>query len=487
MLLRNSLLAFLSVPLTTLTAQDLGGGAPASHGRVPRFVLENWIPGAPSALEFRDLPAGVTGGTAILSGSMSPLGIPGIGGTLIPDLARGLAVPMGVRANLPTVPASLSGHSLFVQGLYLDPTTGPGFTDASRADFFEPVIAVSTRTAIESLDLLNRRITGAMVTTNSVLVLSPNRRHGYGFGPGTLIAYDVTTMPATQLGTIAISPAARAGLAFTPDGLQLFVPHMTGIDIVDTNSASPTYHSVVATISTPIGGYGLTGPMAVAVTPDASRLFIAYGEWATFPAPSTVGVIDLMAPGYPHRSIAVTTGGSLLGLVTRTAIVVSPDGGFVYTVDVAFPPGHGGTIGYQAGALVNVIDATTENEVSAIPTFGQGQEHLAIDRLGRNLYLPQIDHGGIGQLLRIDTDRRSATRHTLAATIQLDSVPYQSFATGPKSVTVTPDGSTVLVGILSDSLHRTPVVVTVDSRTDRITGTPITVGLRPYSIAAQQF
>ena len=132
-------LALVSVPSLALgvspvlSAQDLGGGAPASHGRVPRFVLESWIPGTASAVRLDDAPATLNTAVAVLSPATTALSLPGIAGTLITD--PGLAVAFGFApagTSIGTIPATVAG-TLFGQCVWIDGASGAGCTDASSS------------------------------------------------------------------------------------------------------------------------------------------------------------------------------------------------------------------------------------------------------------------------------------------------------------------------------------------------------------------
>ncbi|GAB4142457.1 MAG: hypothetical protein Fur0037_09650 [Planctomycetota bacterium] len=141
---RTSLLALACV-LASASAQDLGGGAPSSNGIVARFSIESWIPGTPSAFSFRDLPAGGTLAIAVLSGQTANLALPGVAGTFRANPFTGFPVWMGRSLQIPMLPPALSGLSLYAQGLFLDPMSGPVLTDAFRADFFSPVVMVGNQ------------------------------------------------------------------------------------------------------------------------------------------------------------------------------------------------------------------------------------------------------------------------------------------------------------------------------------------------------
>jgi DNA-binding beta-propeller fold protein YncE len=141
--------------------------------------------------------------------------------------------------------------------------------------------------------------------------------------------------------------------------------------------------------------------------------------------------------------------------------------------------------GFANGALVNVINTAADLEVAAIPTGGFEQSELAVDRLGRNLWVAQYTLARLGEVLRVDVDRRSATRFTGLQRIPVDPNPY-TVGAGPKGIDVTPDGSTVVVSVIEDTTHAVPVAITVDALSNTVVGTPITVESLCATVSVQQ-
>ncbi len=493
-----SILGFVSV-LGSAAGQDLGGGAPASHGRVPRFVLESWIPGAPSGLAFRDLPATFAGGAGIVSAAATSLTLPGVSGTILADPFLGTIVPMGQSLSL-VVPASLHRQDLVIQGILFDTGTGLSMTDATRCRLLRPLAMVGnqrqTANSLSVVDVATRQVTQRLGDSeNGSIAFSPDRTRSYVCEPGSqrnrVVVYDLTSNPIGVLTTVSTSGGIRYRGEFSPDGRRLYVPVHDGVDIIDTDPASATYHTWLAKIPTPITGNAgsiFTGPIDVAVTPDGQKLFIAYGEnLPSWPAPASVGVVDLTLPNYPHRIIPVRAGGAvtlLANLATRTSVRISPDGRYAYVLEYGFPPGQF-AVGFTNGSLVNVIDVAAETEVTAIATNGLGQSSMEIDLLGRRLYVPQTNLNNIGEVLVFDVDRRSAARNALVNRILVDPTPY-SASTGPRGVAVTADGAIVLVSVVEDSSHPTPQLVTIDARAGAVFGAPIVVESLPATVACQR-
>ena len=494
----TSLLLALS-PL--LAAEDLGGGRPAAHGRVPRFVLERWIPGGPSAFAFEDLSSTTVLQVGILSTGRSNLVLPGIG-TLIADLGApgALSFSMPQRLALAQLPPALAGATFYIQGAVLD-GSGVLLTDATRVDCFQPIVMVGNQrqssNSISVIDLQSRSVIQTLTNSeNGSIAFAPSRKYAYVCEPGLqrnrVVIYDLSTSPITSPGTIAVSGGIRYQPAIARDGKRMYVPIHSGVSVVDTDPASSTFHTELLTIPTPITGSSgaiFEGPFDCAVTPDGKKLLVAYGERvATYQTPGTLGIIDLTLPTYPHQAVPITNSGALtlLGtpLVSRQRVEVSGDGRHAYLVEFAFKPGAY-VVGFQNGGAVNVVDLQTNAEVAVIPFGGFAVHEFALDRNSRNLWVAANDLQDFGQVARIDVDRHSATRWQVRKRIQVDPVAYS--AGGAFGVGCTPDGATVCVSLCEDGAHASPVLITIDAWTDTIFGAPIPVQSLPATVGIPLF
>lgn len=494
---RLALAALATLVSISLPAQDLGGGAVASHGRVPRFVLDSWVPGTTAALSFVDAPTSTPAGAGVLSGARTALNLPFLQGTLIADPTVGVVLPMSGSLLL-GLPPVLHGRTLYFQGVLIDGTSLL-LTDATQANFLRPLAVVGCQRQSANSLLVVDVVTNAVVdrignSENGSIAISADRRRMYVCEPGSVrnhvVAYDISVQPALQIATITNTGGVRYRGEFSPDGRRLYVPVHDGVDIIDTDANSATYHTVLTKIPTPITGNAtsiFTGPIDVAVTPDGNKLFIAFGENATYPGNGTLGVVDLTTGTYPYHSIPISLSGvvTLLGnLATHNSVRVSPDGKYVYVLEFGFTPGMF-VLGFTNGSSLKVVDAISEVEVAAIATRGIGQSEIEIDLLGRNLWLAQTDLNGMGEVLRFDVDRRSATRNTLVTRIPIHATPY-SVGNGPSAAAPTADGGRVLVTVIEDNAHPAPLLVTVDAGTNTVIGTPLTVESLPRTVSVQR-
>jgi DNA-binding beta-propeller fold protein YncE len=503
MLLPTAFLYLLPVCLLTAPLDDLGGGASGSHGRIPRFVLESWLPGVPSAFRFLDLPPASIGGVGLLSDQGASIALPF--GTLTVDITRPAFVvfPVTPSAALPVLPAGLNGLSLWLQGAYIDQGKIL-LTDGTKADVFKPSVMVGNQrqssNSISVIDAIQRNVVQRLTNSeNGYITFSADRKWAYVCEPGLqrnrVVFYDLTKTPITSPGSATVNGGIRYGCAVTRDGKRVYAPVHDGISIIDADPQSSTFMTELQKFPSKITGNPgsiFTGPLDVAVTPNGRKLYIAYGENLTYPAKSSVGVVDLTQSSYPETLIPITTGGTfavptLPEFATHPRIKVSNDGLHVYVCEWGLDPAQLGQFvkGFQNGALVKVIFTPLDREVAAIATKGFQQSELCVDRMGRNLWVAQIGPAGIGQVLRVDVDTRSATRFQKTTAIQVHPVAYATGA-GPLGIDVTPDGSLVFVSVAEDASHTQPLVFTVDARTDQITGQPIPVESLCATLSIQQ-
>ncbi len=503
-----SLLVAAAISAPSVEAQDLGGGAAASHGRVPRLTLDKWIPGAASALTFRDLPSSTSVRILVFSLKSTSVSVPGFHGMLTADLfdASGRFFFMPAKLPIPTVPASILGTRLFLQGVVAD-ATGSHFTDGTGCDLFNPQVIVANKTG-RSLSVLSHTSNAVLQTasqSNGRVLHSPDGKFAYVL-PEThrnIDIYSTTPTRATKVGTIFRAKGFMAGGTLTKDGKKMYVPASKGILAIDLDPASINYRKEITSefTATPVTNPGVgtlgSGPRAVVLTPDETRLFIAYGQsgTATPTFKGIVGVIDLTKTPHVHRAITITLGGNLLGIANEWRdIKISPDGRFVYAIEYGLDPnaGLGNFVkGFKNGARLCIIATLVsglEKEIASLDTNGFEQEQIAMDRLGRNLWIPQTGKLGVPELLRVDVDPRSSTRNQIVSRIRLHARNYtpKNAQPGPSGVAVTPDGNIVYVGLAEDGgAHPTPTVVRLDAATEKVVGT-LTVGNRPHNISIQQ-
>jgi len=495
-------LSSILILTTSVAAEDLGGGGPASHGLVPQLIADNWIPGRALTLHLKNLPPSASSGLVVIGTAPGNVSLPGNVGTLMVSFAHPFfLLPVGIQTPLLTIPPALEGSTFFIQALIFDAghASGGVLTDATRVDIFTPMILeANTRQSSNNLKVID------MATFSVIQTLSNYRGGSYNFTPDhksvyvcecemnltRLAWYTIQNGLLTFQKYIPLSGAARYHGDITRDGKLYYVPLHDGIAVLDVDPNSPGFQTEIKKLPVSFTGNTstiFTGPMDCTLTPDGKKLYVAYGETITWPGNSHIGVFDLSMINPTEKLIQVTTGGVVtLGgdLATRSSIESSANGRYVAAVEFGFSPGLFSK-GFQNGALVNVIDTLTDTEIAAVKTFGYSQDHVAFDRMGRNLYVAQTDINGNGEVIRVDADHRHMQPYTIIKKYTFSTQPY-SATCGPRAVDSTPDGSEIYVTVVEDNNHPTPSCFRIDTWQDKITGGPLTVASLPANIRIQQ-
>lgn len=209
-------------------------------------------------------------------------------------------------------------------------------------------------------------------TNADAVAISPDSSYGYiaSGSTGSVYRFTTSTDPATSppaLGTVIALPGAQpdpgyAGLAFSPDGTNLYVSYAEAGKVYVIDTATDT---VTETIG--VGGR----PGAVAVSPDGGYLIVAQT---------------------PNNGNSVSVIHTSTNAVTVLPVGSGPSG-------VAFNPNPGLPYAYVTNSndsTVSVIDMTTLSVVSTFATGAGGDDTLgiAVTRDGLNVYLANYDGGG---------------------------------------------------------------------------------------------
>ena len=138
------------------------------------------------------------------------------------------------------------------------------------------------------------------------------------------------------------------------------------------------------------------------------------------------------------------------------------------------------------GALLTVISTLAQIEIIAVPTGGIGQFEFARDLLDRQLWIGQVRHDGIAEAVCIDIDKHSPTRFTMCQQVPLDPVGYSAGLSGPLGLSITPDGSRVVVALDGDQSHGDKIA-TVDARAGVLLGTTPIAASDPETVSIQRY
>ena len=133
----------------------------------------------------------------------------------------------------------------------------------------------------------------------------------------------VDTATNAVMATVSVGNDPRH-VAITPDGTRAYVSNVGSaeVSVLDTDPASPTFHTVIATVAT------ATSARGIAITPDGARAYVAV-RIGIFPDPDEVKVLDTdpASPTFHTMLAAIPVGSNPWG------VAITPDGSRVYVVN----------------------------------------------------------------------------------------------------------------------------------------------------------
>ncbi|MDO8750984.1 MAG: hypothetical protein Q7K03_07560 [Dehalococcoidia bacterium] len=145
------------------------------------------------------------------------------------------------------------------------------------------------------------------------VTVSPDGSRVYVHDNSSYNIYVVKTADTTLLTTLGGFIGGSGKMAFTPDGKRAYATTSLGlgVKVVDTDPASPTYHSVIATIPVPIGGAG-----GVAI--------VSLGGSPVPPTPTATPVPTATpTPVPPTPTPTLVPGVSTLGMVALSVMLMA--------------------------------------------------------------------------------------------------------------------------------------------------------------------
>jgi YVTN family beta-propeller protein len=151
-------------------------------------------------------------------------------------------------------------------------------------------------------------LTGSTNSPWPGLAISPDGTRAYVSvsGSNTVAVIDADSASPTfntVVASITVENFPR-GMAFSSDGNRAYVTNSNNVSVIDTDPASPTFNTVVATVSVD------TVPFGVAVTPDGARAYVAHFGRTTVSVIDTTAdppaVVNTVAVGSSPVSVAIT-------------------------------------------------------------------------------------------------------------------------------------------------------------------------------------
>lgn len=276
---------------------------------------------------------------------------------------------------------------------------------------------------------------GIAVTPDGSHVYVANE--GYGTDLGSISVIDTSTNTATTPTNLSYTGGEISipiGIAVTPNGASVYVTNF-GTDTVAVIATAT--NTVTATI--PVGG----GPSRVAITPDGTKAYVS-NEFG-----GTVSVIN--------TATNTLVGGPISVGSSPAGVAITPNGAYAYVANFGSND-------------VSVIATATNTVTSTIPV-GSEPLDLAVTPNGTSVYVTNYydsttNDGTVSVI--------ATASNTVSATITLGAY-YLPFGIG-----ISGDGTKAYVVELG-----TFGVAVIDTATQTVTGSPISVGENPYEIAIQ--
>jgi YVTN family beta-propeller protein len=253
---------------------------------------------------------------------------------------------------------------------------------------------------------------------------SPSQGAPAGSGTQTVTVIDTTTnaiaaLIPTGIGCFCVG---ADGIAVSPDGASVYVTNEieNSLSVIDAVT-----NQVTATI--PLGA---GGPIAVAVSPDSTRVYVVMGSLTT-----AVKVID--------TSTLAVVSSIPLGATQARGIAITPDGGRLY-------------VSKYGGSSVDVIDTSLLTVVATIPV---GALPLGVEASADGAFIYVANATSLAGTVPGTVSVISTATNTVVGTVAVGFVPY--------SAKLTRDGSRAyVVNALSSG------VMVIDTAT-RTLGAPV--------------
>ncbi len=302
-------------------------------------------------------------------------------------------------------------------------------------------------------------------TDNNGVVVSPDARHAYvaNTGDDTVTAYslapDGTPSPLSAVPTGGNQPT---GLAFTPDGDFLLATNRDGTDTAPSVSVfSPAANGTPTLVASSPVGVGIFDPRAVVVSPDGRFVYVTGRRGPTGPpasnADTAIAALTIDANGALHAIAGSPV--YLPGEFNAFGASIAPDGSRLFV----------------AQSNLNAIDVLDLDPTTGAPSVVTGSPFATA---GDAPIETQVTPDG-GSLYVTDVFGKSVEGFTIApatgASSQIAGTPVtvvgQTFGIG-----ITPDGAHLYDSILSDPGQVEGFAIGSGGGLTPVTGTPFASG-----------
>jgi YVTN family beta-propeller protein len=273
----------------------------------------------------------------------------------------------------------------------------------------------------------------ATVTVGSApqgIVVTPNTDFVYVANGGSLTISEIETNTNTVVLTIPVSYSPGA-LAITPDGSTVYVANYydSSVSVIDTASNTVT---TTLTLS--------EGPSYLAVSPDGSQVYVLCNSEES---DGIIAIIDTATNAVSPTSIDI--GGF------PQSLVFTADGNYAYEVN-------------DPASVVSVINTATQSVSSTLRTNQLYAGGLALLPNGKKLYVT----GDSEYIQVVNTGVKGSKKITL---------PQSS---GYNTPALTPNGIYLYLPIFTGGSNS---VYMIDTKTNQVVGSAITVGSQPFVVA----